>query len=75
LREVTVEDSIRNSHCGGDEFEYDWNGQRYTVDWHIKCGGNTRDPKRCLRVYYFWDEDSQQIVVVDMPEHRRTGAT
>lgn len=75
LREEMVEDGIRNSPCGGDEFEIDWQGQKYAVDWHVKNGGNTRDPQRCLRIYYFWDQDGQQIVVVDMPGHRRTSAS
>lgn len=73
LREVIVEDGgIRNSLCGGDEYDVDWQGRRYTADWHIKNGGNTRNPKRCLRIYYFWEPNSQQIVVTDMPAHRRT---
>lgn len=75
LREEIVEDGIRNAHCGSDQFDLDWQGQRYTADWHIKNGGNTRDPRRCLRIYYFWDPSSQQIVVADMPEHRVTEAT
>jgi len=75
LRELVIEDGIRNSPCGGDEYDTDWQGRRYTADWHIKNGGNTRDPKRCLRIYYFWEPNSQQIVITDMPAHRRTGMT
>lgn len=75
LRDELVEDGIRNDHCGGDAFDFDWQGRRYTADWHIKSGGNTRDPKRCLRIYYGWDEVTQQIVIADMPAHRRTGAS
>jgi hypothetical protein len=75
LRDVEVEDGIRNTHCGSDAFDLDWNGRRYTADWHVKNGGNTRDPKRCLRVYYFWHEETQQVVVADMPAHRRTDAS
>lgn len=75
LRDEPVEDGIRNAHCGGDQFDLDWQGQRYTADWHIKTGGNSHDPKRCLRIYYFWEPTSQQIVVAEMPAHRRTDAT
>ena len=75
LRDETVEEGIRNAHCGTDQFDLDWLGQRQTADWHIKNGGNTRDPKRCLRIYYFWHEPTQQIVVAEMPAHRRTAAT
>ena len=75
LADLAIEDGIRHAHCGGDEFDIDWRGQRHTVDWHVKNGGNTRDPRRCLRIYYFWDPASQQIVVAEMPAHRRTSAT
>ena len=75
LREEPVVEGIRNAHCGGDAFDFDWQGRRYTADWHIKSGGNTRDPKRCLRIYYGWDDATGQIIVADMPAHRRTGAS
>ncbi|MCA9474172.1 MAG: hypothetical protein KC594_19070, partial [Nitrospira sp.] len=75
LREAPVEDGIRNSPCGSDTYEFDWNGRRLSADWHIKNGGNTRDPARCLRIYYCFDDQTQQIIVSDMPAHRRTGAT
>ena len=75
LRDEMVEDGVRNAHCGSDQFDLDWQGQRQTADWHIKSGGNTRDPKRCLRIYYFWHEPTQQVVIAEMPAHRRTAAT
>ena len=75
LREAEVQDGIRNAHCGSDTYTTRWKDQVYSVDWHIKNGGNTRDPNRCLRIYYFWDEETQQIVVDELPEHRRTDAT
>lgn len=75
LSECPVEDGIKNAHCGSDAFEFDWNGRRLTADWHIKNGGNTRDPRHCLRIYYAWDDDTQQLVVAEMPAHRRTDAS
>jgi hypothetical protein len=75
LREEVIEEGVRNSHCGSDQYDLNWQGQRQTADWHIKNGGNTRDPKRCLRIYYFWDAATHQIVVADMPAHRRTSAS
>ena len=75
LSDEVIEKGIRNSHCGNDQFDLDWQGRRYTADWHIKNGGNTRDPRRCLRIYYFWDTGTQQIIIAEMPAHRRTGAT
>ncbi len=75
LREEPVEDGIKNAHCGRDQYDVTWQGALYTADWHIKNGGNTRDPRRCLRIYYFWDPSTQQIVVTDMPAHKVTDAS
>lgn len=60
-----------NVPCGRDSFEHFWDGRRHTVNWHIKRGANTRDPRRCLRIYYFWDDQARQVVVAAMPGHRR----
>lgn len=72
---LQIMDGIQNAPCGADTYDFDWNGRRFSADWHIKNGGNTRDPSRCLRIYYCFDPQTQQIIVSDMPAHRRTGAT
>jgi len=69
------ESGIRNDRCGADGFLFDWQGKRYNVEWHVKNGGNTRAPALCLRIYYFWDDASQQVIIASMPAHRPTGAT
>ena len=75
LAEAVIEDGIKNALCGGDTFRFNFEGDRLDAEWHIKNGGNTRDPLRCLRIYYGWDPRSQQIVIADMPTHRRTAAS
>lgn len=75
LSEFPIEEGVRNAACGGDEYVFEYQGQRITADWHIKNGGNTRDPKRCLRIYYGWDAQTLQIVVSHMPAHRITDAS
>jgi len=70
-----LESGIQNDRVGGDSFEFKWNDRNVPVEWHIKNGGNTHDPRRCLRIYYFWDEGSQAVVIVTMPAHIRTSAT
>ena len=70
-----VDEGIHNERCGADSFEFGWGSRRVPVEWHLKNGGNTRDPRRCLRIYYFWDEESQTVVIATMPAHIRTGAT
>ncbi len=67
--------SVFNVPSGGDTFDCLWCEENYSVDWHIKVGGNTRDPRRCLRIYYFWDEDRRQVVVASMPGHRRSAVS
>jgi len=64
--------ALTHARCGGDEYQTMFKGSRRDVDWHIKNGdGNTRDPSRCLRIYYFWDEQTQEIIVADLPAHRK----
>lgn len=75
IENIPIEKGIKNAPCGNDAYEFDFRGRRLEADWHIKNGGNTRDPRRCLRIYYAWDETTQEIVIADMPAHRRTGAT
>ena len=60
---------FHNERCGGDAFEFSLDGQRRTADWHVKNGGNSRDPGRCLRIYYCWDEESSRVLIGDMPGH------
>ncbi len=70
-----IAESVFNAPCGGDTFDCSWCGENHSVDWHLKVGGNTRDPRRCLRIYYFWDDDTRQVVVASMPGHRRSVLT
>ena len=71
LHDESIEHGIRNSACGGDAFVFSWQTQRLRADWHVKTGGNTRAPENCLRIYYGWDARTQQIIVADMPAHRK----
>lgn len=75
INNVTILGGIQNAACGADTYDFDWNGRRFSADWHIKNGGNTRDPARCLRIYYCFDPQTQQIIVSDMPAHRKTAAS
>lgn len=68
---ITGIDGAFNVPCGRDSFEHFRDGRRHAVNWHIKRGANTRDPRRCLRIYYFWDEQAGQVVVAAMPGHRK----
>ena len=63
--------NISNERCGSHSFDFDWQGQARKVEWHLRRG-NSHDPRRCLRIYYFWDPDLQRVVVASMPSHRVT---
>lgn len=75
INNLSIIDGIQNAACGADTYDFDWNGRKFSADWHIKNGGNTRDPSRCLRIYYCFDHQTQQIIVSDMPAHRKTSAS
>ena len=75
MRDFVIEAGVWNSPCGTDEYEVVWKNKKRAVDWHIKNGGNTRDPKRCLRAYYFWDAETDQVIVDHVPSHRDTSAS
>lgn len=75
LANIPVFDGITNAPCGADEYVFDFQGRRLSANWHLKNGGNTRKPERCLRVYYAFDEQTQQIIISDMPAHIRTAAS
>jgi hypothetical protein len=72
---VQLEAGILNERCGADSFDIDWQGNRRQVDWHIKNGGNTRSPERCLRIYYLWDEQNEQVIIASMPAHIPTSGS
>lgn len=33
------------------------------------CHGNSREPRYAFRIYFFWDEDTSQVVVGHLPGH------
>lgn len=44
-------------------------GQERFLDRHLRNGGNTADPKRCFRCYFFFDDERQIVVVGSLPGH------
>ena len=55
-----------------DGFEIEWQGRRLILDRHLKNISGTRDPRRCLRIYFAWDEDTHKVVIGYLPGHMRT---
>ena len=55
----------------GDMYFVRYAGRRHLLNRHLKKG-STRDVRRCFRLYFFWDEDSEQAVVGSLPSHLET---
>jgi hypothetical protein len=58
----------------GDEYIVQYNGRPRELDRHIK-GSSSREERFGFRLYFFWDDDSQQVVVGSFPSHLSTRAT
>lgn len=57
-----------------EQYTIDHAGSRKVLDWHLKHGAS-REATRCFRLYYFWDEDTQTVVVGWLPSHLDNGMT
>jgi len=68
--ELQLEGSVAPSVAGeqGDAYFVSWKGRRRFMDLHLRKGGG-RDERYCLRVYFFWDEQLQKVVVGWLPSH------
>lgn len=64
-----IGDQVVNRPCDADCVECNWGGQSHRAEWCLQCGTDTRDPRRSLRIYYFWDDETQRVVVASMPPH------
>lgn len=78
LAELGLEDSpsFAGSRAGeqGDEYKVNYNGRPRYLDRHIK-GSNSRDERYGFRLYFFWDDDTRQVVVGSFPTHLATRAS
>ena len=71
--------SIRAERAGehGDEYFVLYpqgTGQRRFLEFHLRKG-STKDKRYCLGIYFFWDEETQRVVVGWLPSHLDTRAT
>ncbi len=67
-----IDERVYNLPCDADCLVCKWGGQRHPVKWHLQCGADRHDPRRCLCIYYFWDEETQRVVVASMPSQRES---
>lgn len=62
-----IDESVYNLPCDADCRVCNWGGQHHPVNWHLQCGADRHDPRHCLCIYYFWDEETRRVVVASMP--------
>lgn len=65
--------SISKERAGeqGDEYFVHFptaSSRKRFLEWHLRKGV-TRDDRHCLGIYFFWDDDTQQVVVGWLPSH------
>lgn len=58
----------------GEEYRVRYSGRNRLLERHLKKG-NSKDQRHCLRLYFFWDDESEQVVVGWLPSHLDTRST
>lgn len=70
---LRIDRSISKERAGeqGDEyfvrFPTSASPKRF-LEWHLRKG-TTKDDRYCMGIYFFWDEDTSQVVVGWLPSH------
>lgn len=64
------EKAISASSAGeqGDEYYVTIGGKKHLLERHL-TNGVSRDKRYCLRIYFYWDEDRNQVVIGSLPAH------
>lgn len=70
LHELQLEDSPTGDaiNYAAETYSVQYGGVRRPLDRHLK-GSNCRDRRIGFRLYYFWDEEDQVVVVGWLPTH------
>ena len=74
---IKVSATITDNRAGeqGNIYYVKWGPQQRMLDRHLKKG-NSRDPRHCFRLYFFWDQETtRQVVVGSLPSHLTTRAS
>lgn len=78
LAELGLEDtpSIVAERAGefSDEYSVTYNGRSRILERHLK-GSSSREERFGFRLYFFWDDDTRQVVVGSFPAHLSTRAS
>jgi hypothetical protein len=76
LAELQLEDSLTGDGVkySEDLYSVQYAGSRRLLDRHLK-GSNSRDRRFGFRLYFFWDEEGQVVVVGWLPSHLQNRLT
>jgi hypothetical protein len=81
LQELHMEECRATSEIGvgknDDEYEVRYpehSNKKRILERHLRRG-NSHDPRFTLRIYFFWDDETNQVVVGWLPSHLTTGQT
>lgn len=68
--------SFTSSRYGeeGETYFINYAGQKRLLGLHLKKG-NSRSVQNCFRLYFFWDDDNENVVVGWLPSHLGTRIT
>lgn len=66
-------DPGRAGQAGNDYF-VTWDNRRRFLDQHLSKG-ISRDPRHCMRIYFFYDEQAQKVVCGWLPTHLSNSKT
>lgn len=58
----------------GETYYVQYRGKRRKLERHLAKGSN-KDRRYCLRIYFFWDDIDQVVVIGSLPHHLATSAT
>ena len=58
----------------GDSYYLQYKGKKRKLERHL-TKGNSKDRRYCLRIYFFWDDQDQVVVIGDLPHHLDTSTT
>jgi hypothetical protein len=75
-RGVEYTRSISSARAGeqGDEYLVPYWGGKHLLEWHLKRG-TSRDPARDMRIYFFWDDEDEEVIIGYLPGHLNTRIT
>ena len=59
----------------GETYFVRYGGRRVLLDRHLKKGTAHNDNRRCFRLYFFWDDEEEHVVIGWLPSHLDTRTT